>query len=100
MKKVKFTPGPWEVSKENGGSIFGDLDNDKHDGDHPYIGTVAGIGGKRDVRECIANARLIAAAPDLFNCLMDCVENILIDFPDDDIRKAKYLAAIAKATGK
>lgn len=96
--KTKFTPGPWEVSIGNQGSIFGDMNNPKHQGDNPYIGTVAGVGGKRDSRESLANAKLIAAAPELFECLVDCIENILIDFADDDPRKVKYKQVINNAT--
>lgn len=97
MNETKFTPGPWKVSVDNNGSIFGDLNNPAHDGDNPYIGTVAGIGSDNDDPECTANAKLIAAAPELLECLIDCLD-VLIDFPDDDPRKVKYKAAIAKAT--
>lgn len=71
MKKFKHTPGPWEVSVENEGSIFGDLDNPKHDGDSPYIGTVAGIGPDKKDKECKANAKLIACAPDMYEIVKE-----------------------------
>lgn len=53
----------------NEGSIFGDLNNPEHNGDNPYIGTVAGIGVDKDIPECTANAKLIAAAPDMYNAI-------------------------------
>lgn len=69
MSNSMHTPGPWEVSIGNSGSIFGDLNNPVHDGDNPYIGTVAGIGVDVDIPECTANAKLIAAAPEMFDIL-------------------------------
>jgi hypothetical protein len=105
MSETRFTPGPWKVSTENKGSIFGDLDNDAHDGDNPYIGTVAGIGTDKDDPECTANAKLIAAAPDLLEALrlaLPYIEGAYeCAFPDSDennnvLEAAK--SAIAKAT--
>lgn len=72
---LSSTPGPWEVSVGNKGSIFGDLDNAAHDGDNPYIGTVAGIGVGEDIPECTANAKLIAAAPELLSAFNAIIEN-------------------------
>src|SRR5687767_12765935 len=71
MSEAKHTPGPWEVSIGNSGSIFGDLNNPVHDGDNPYIGSVAGIGVNVDIPECTANAKLIAAAPDMFDVIKE-----------------------------
>lgn len=71
MEGAIFTPGPWEVSEGNKGSIFGDLNNSAHNGDNPYIGTVAGIGGDELIHECTANAKLIAAAPDMYEIIKE-----------------------------
>jgi hypothetical protein len=38
-----------------------------------------------------------AAIEELRDCLIDCVENILIDFPDDDPTKLRYKSALGKA---
>lgn len=76
MRKFKHTPGPWKVSVENEGSIFGDLNNPKHDGDSPYIGTVAGIGPDKKNKECKANAKLIAAAPELLAAIVEALDFI------------------------
>lgn len=73
--EVKHTPGPWKVCVGNAGSIFGDLNNDAHNGDNPYIGEVAGIGVDKDIPECTANAQLIAAAPDMFEAIQ-CALNL------------------------
>ena len=48
--------------------------------------------------ECKANARLMAAAPDLLDAL-EFVMNRLVDKHEDDIAAQKARAAIAKATG-
>lgn len=74
METVKHTPGPWIVCIGNEGSIFGDQDNDVHNGDHPYIGTVAGIGVDKDIPECTANAKLISAAPDMYEIIKELYE--------------------------
>lgn len=74
MGREKFTPGPWEVSVSNSGSIFGDMENAKHNGDNPYIGTVDGIDSDNKIPESQANARLIARAPDMYE-LLDLVLN-------------------------
>jgi hypothetical protein len=105
--ETQFTPGPWEVCKGNKGSIFGDLDNPKHDGDNPYIGTVAGIGSDDDHPENTANAHLIASAPDLFEALrlaLPYIENAYeCAFPDADHNDnvlTMARAALARATGQ
>lgn len=70
----KFTPGPWEVSEGNAGSIFGDLNNGFWKGDNPYIGKVAGFGYDEELDdESKANAALISAAPDLLEALEACL---------------------------
>jgi hypothetical protein len=76
MSEVKHTPGPWKVCVGNSGSIFGDLNNRAHDGDNPYIGTVAGIGVDQDIPECTANAKLIAAAPELLTAAKEALHFI------------------------
>jgi hypothetical protein len=69
VMEAKHTPGPWRVCVGNAGSIFGDLNNDAHNGDNPYIGEVAGIGVDKDIPECTANAHLIESAPDMFEVI-------------------------------
>lgn len=80
LKEIEgFTAGPWKVCIGNRGSIFGDLNNRAHDGDNPYIGTVAGISVYENIPECNANAELIAYAPELYQMageLMDECERI------------------------
>lgn len=96
MSDTQHTPGPWIVERHH---------------DIIWIGTPKmaeiilhinqDVEYKDDKKvKNIANANLISAAPDMLSCLIDIVDNLLIDFSDDDPRKASYKAAIAKATGK
>ncbi|MGH9344382.1 MAG: hypothetical protein ACRD19_11555 [Terriglobia bacterium] len=110
MTQAQHTPGPWEV---------------KHlkIGNQPVIcaadGIVESVDRPKEAQE--ANARLIAAAPDLLSALIDlrgdrpavqggicqwcgrdyidCSEPILDgDCPDDDCPHSRATAAIAKAS--
>ena len=88
MSEAKHTPGPWQwtqhfdptrsIYKDGFGQIARLYDSS------------AGTGK--------ANARLIAAAPDLLDAL-EFVMNRLVDKHEDDIAAQKARAAIAKATG-
>lgn len=110
----EHTPGPWRVS-ENNHNILSD-----HTGDRPVlIGTAfhdlnkfsRGITNDIEHDECHANARLIAAAPEL---LAACIESLgLMDNAADGVEefggnstevvdpvKNMLSAAIAKAKGE
>lgn len=100
MSEAKHTPGPWSVDLETGqidaadgqatiGTIYGADDYPCLDDDDEGVQTYHG--------ECRANARLIAAAPDLLVAL----EHILAD-PFTIISKRSVelaRAAIAAANG-
>jgi hypothetical protein len=101
---TQHTPGPWKAHFEEAYFVTG-----------PDLGRVAmmmnikgahGMGGRRSGDESAANARLIAAAPDLLEALQDLfeadMEHVLMgDGKDDQIEAiAKARAAIAKATGE
>jgi hypothetical protein len=73
----KFTPGPWETSglyvygidKKSHGRIVADCTLDNGSGPYRQV--------EQDV--AVANLRLIAAAPDLFNAcqqVMDMIDNM------------------------
>lgn len=100
--KEKFTPGPWEFSKtahgEPGLSI---LSTDRSSDSEWVKWEIArvGLNSKRITSETEANARLIAAAPELLECLKS--------FPGafcDPADLAKWVnlkvAALNKAEGK
>lgn len=101
--KTKHTPGPWSISWNtfNGGEEHGIYANGELDLKGFQIAKVnyyPGIYNYANEETGKANAKLIAAAPELLRALIDCVENILINFPDDDKTKIAYRAIIDKVT--
>ena len=82
----KHTPGPWRVVEDRVPSSL-----------EVYAGktAIAECWRRADVETEIANARLIAAAPDL----LEALEFVIRGVPDtwEGVQKAR--AAIAKATG-
>lgn len=46
------------------------------------------------------NRQLHAIITDLSECLTDTVDELMIDFPDNDKRKKRYKKALSKATLK
>jgi hypothetical protein len=99
MSDTKFTPGPWKVCVGNAGSIFGDQDNAAHNGDNPYIGTVAGIGVDKNFPECKANACLIESAPDMFEVIKELYEYSM-NTGHKGVLFPKIEAAYLKSTGQ
>jgi hypothetical protein len=111
---AQFTPGPWAVDPELHDSDFGALQRDGTRAQlRQYIHAPEGGGGRIGAcfanclvttdAELLANARLIAAAPELFEAL-DWLVQILPDpeLDNDELQRTwtkKARAAIAKATG-
>jgi len=79
----KHTPGPWTVWEEGGVYV---------DSPTYLVCSVYGPGPA-----VLANARLIAAAPELLEALKDVMER-LVDRHEADESAVKARAAIAKAT--
>ena len=97
MSEAKHTPGPWQIADENNNScgvLLGIEHNLVACLDRQCSNTWKIVIG-RD--EMLANARLIAAAPDLLEAL-EWVMDRLVDKHEDDIAAQKARAAIAKAT--
>lgn len=105
MPKVEHTPGPWSVVP------YGDGDSLViHSDSNSRVCFMATPGSfSRDFPKIEANARLIAAAPDLLEALLvifDGVEDeggpedsaVMLPLTCGEIAKAR--AAIAKATGQ
>lgn len=108
----KHSPGPWTIGKVSHAEQHVDIDSLNHD---PFVGcdewrTMArtyGTEGEEEIGSIVmlANARLIAAAPELLEALRGMLaldeEHHQRGHCDDDVcaevRKAR--AAIAKATG-
>ena len=67
-RKEKFTPGPWEAA----GKMIRDcrVDDNRHACDFPQQGIAMCYEGRtRRKAEALANARLIAAAPEMYDLL-------------------------------
>lgn len=87
--EFKGTPGPWHVSNE-GRLLVRDDD---------WLGIVADSLGYNSEEEEVANARLIAAAPDLLDALIKIVEmnqQYAVD-KYGDVRKAEEMACVRTA---
>ena len=93
----KHTPGPWKAHFEEAYFVTG-----------PDLGRVAmmmnlkgahGMGGRRSGDESAANARLIAAAPDLLQSLKEVVDWLELG-DHESVMHTKARLAIAKATGE
>jgi len=99
---VKHTQGPWEIraTRIDDNAFTSDIqapnqDNPSQSGSNP---TVATTWYRPDDGEAEANARLIASAPDLLECLQNLVHRGLI--VNDNDHYEECIEAIAKATGK
>ena len=80
------TPGPW--------SVGGPTEFVNQVRIEPCIGVAYGAGG-----EVVANARLIAAAPDLLAALQKALDHCILPASSISAAEAEARAAIAKATG-
>ena len=88
------TPGPWRVARQNPSPTTGEW----------MISSVKRSGYLAEVRDCgsgdiAANARLIAAAPEMLRVLIDCEKNMIISTNQDMSRIDIIRDVIAIATG-
>ena len=93
--KATHTPGPWHI-QDNTADPCGQLRVDSAAFGAVAICYTMEKGETRAPAECLQNARLISAAPDLLACLLDVLD------ADGDLYAMdfdRYRAAIAKATG-
>lgn len=115
MARVEFTPGPWRI-EVGGGHAYNRICGSESVQTNGWPEPRGGISnasysdricenlGDLSLPAPMANARLIAAAPDLLEALRNTL-SLLKAFTSetDDIAKAAYdqaEAAIAKATGE
>jgi hypothetical protein len=90
--KVKHTQGPWWFAQDPYGFVIGA-------GDFEIAFTVGSLHNEEN--QTRANARLIAAAPDMLESLIAC-EDLLSELEDGGAANPELTlarAAIAKATG-
>jgi hypothetical protein len=98
-----YTPGPWEIDRDRAGSLLGVTPRLRRPGDAPVCFTPPIVANAE------ADARLIAASPDLLEALDWLLASIEADpkgerYPGDGeerllLARASARAAIAKATG-
>jgi len=119
MSGLKATPAPWQRFDDGGLITLSGADAKKHVYGSPYADVVwgpAGPGhgiiadcspdGQATSEQSIANAHLIAAAPELYEALsavMGWISNWDPNFSQDDEwpdDASKAMAALAKARGK
>ncbi len=89
MKKLQYTPAPWQVigaSKDNDYAIidYAIIDKDKY-----IISEAFGIVDKNIKHNSLANARLIAAAPEMLEGEINSFK-LLFDIFDNGIQEKHY----------
>jgi hypothetical protein len=102
----KHTPAPWHVGIGNGeGSIFSDSGRTRLEDGGTTLYPICSYNRGWNADEDAANARLIAAAPELLQALLSILEHSR-EFGDVEDHETmlvriqdKARAAIAKATG-
>jgi hypothetical protein len=107
---AKHTPGPWKAGGEGHGTVFAPIRGRGIQG----VGLVAQAYGGAVViegqAEVCANARLIAAAPDMAALLLDLLEEAedqqdVIDgndgfpLPNDAMKRADKISTVLKKAG-
>jgi len=88
---AQHTPGHWSDGLHHQGHLAIQSDNGR------LVAFCGAISRNDEQLENLANARLIAAAPDLLACLLDVLD---ADGDLDAMDFNRYRAAIAKATGE
>ena len=101
----KHSPGPWTIGKVSHAEQHVDIDSLNHD---PFVGCdewramarTYGTEGEEEIGSIVmlANARLIAAAPELLEVAQLILAEDLLDFLPEEYA-SKVRAAVAKATG-
>ncbi|NIH74463.1 hypothetical protein FHV99_001670 [Ochrobactrum sp. P20RRXII] len=101
MSKTKFTPGPWEAGRADVASIVDGVDSKWIYGGGEYCAIASGrVTGSWET--VMANAHLIAAAPELYEALEasnEKIRTLLFDGDDHPLVSANK-AALAKARGE
>ena len=91
---MTHTPGPWKIDPVPPLAVI--ADNEDGDG----IATLEGDAGFPEIH---ANARLIAAAPDLLEALKEAIEELnqcCSDAHGEDYNNPKFNAVLAKVWGQ
>lgn len=104
MSNAQHTPGPWQARSEyEPWLIIGNVDGEiLHDGPSFSYTEICEVIGGDDAREALANARLIAAAPDLLALAIQYRDDLKRPPNGDSVerRLAAVEAGVARATGE
>jgi hypothetical protein len=101
----KHTPGPWYVGAQNDGLYIIDRqprpsnDDPRHDADVELVATPFAARGAT----VEANARLIAAAPELLAALQDIIDDVEVQpwlTVEQSLKAREALTKATKATGE
>jgi len=92
--ETKFTPGPWVVYPETDGTEIYAVDYT------PGLPIRQFIARPDRGANWISNAHLIAAAPELFDCLQRCLDEMAWIGPKAKKTAEDSRAALAKARGE
>ena len=103
--KTQHTKGQWSILPEECDKPYIRIRGNRLGGRYKIANVVTPIydgGGSQEAEETRANARLIAAAPELLEALQAALEALRGSAGFDEINNAKkqVKAAIAKATGE
>jgi hypothetical protein len=88
-----YTPGPWEIDRDRAGSLLGVTPRLRRPGDAPVCFTPPIVANAE------ADARLIAASPDLLEACRLALADCEADERSSSFLADQLAAAIAKATG-
>ncbi|WP_043588450.1 hypothetical protein [Geminisphaera colitermitum] len=98
--KISHTPGPWKVREDYTGDFLTELEIIA---DNSYYHRIARINAEEEsalVQEQGANARLIAAAPELLAALKECLDLLTVGHNSHAYTVVRAGKAIAKAEGR
>jgi len=101
MSKIKNTPGPWSFSP-SGTIVTATVTREINGRMRTYEQKIATTPSGLDPFERVANARLMAASPDLLEALRLCYDHCRLYHPEvqrNNVGEA-VRAAIAKATAQ
>jgi hypothetical protein len=102
----KHTKGPWHIGAGNGeGSVFADEGRTRLEQGGTTLYSICNVTRGWNDSEDAANARLIAAAPDLLAALIECERIANELFQETGLHEYMHASdrareAIAKATGE
>lgn len=98
MSEAKHTPGPWVIDHETRPAEVCCIYGTNHPNSFVYVRGALGY-WSADRDENMANATLIAAAPELLEALRELLAEAEDGIATSPLARSKARAAIAKATG-